>query len=616
MTMHIIQDFRLWKSINEDELPSREKEKKEVAGDTNKVVVIPIDNNSFKVKIVHGESVLVNGKLTDVSFANILGFIKNQDSIISYYNNLTEFYTVNANNTVTLNKTCPFVIIYSVAKSNDRKQVLLFKIVRKSMIQQKNPQAFRMLDNVLYMTDQEFAAGGPSGGIVSGGSGASGNTETKTEVKKIAGLTLPIKGASINGSTNAALIEFITKAYNAVKAKITGNPILPKVKEEIKASLLGVNSQTFVKALNAGFSIMDAKFGEDVEDDITSTLVAKIEKPDELNVTLFGNVAAPAAKIDTGDIQVPADGFRGGMQKNAELKKFQDLMKTKLATKLRDHKTYQDFVKSGKKGFVGNYGPLTANLVTLLKTIAKPPYPNQNGNIIEPQLVSMIRAINESAMYLALDGFTLITEEDMSFDFTAAPNYSPTVSDSGEVASSSNGVVRKKVASSYAAKPKDFNVKAFQEWLINTKKESGWSSKDADGSWGPKTAGAYTKYKDTYKPVKSSGSAKDQAFDTVLNKIITKFRTGLSGFNRGTWKKDDIDGAFQEVKRMWTKDWSLKLSDYKKDGDNYYRLNKMFSDDVMKSSLYQAMDRRDDEFTFMYRKENGESKFYKIPTDF
>ena len=612
--MHIIHDFSLWKAINEDELPSREKEKD--PSKNNKAVIIPIDNNTFKIKLVNNQQVVINGKLPADGFANLLTFIKGQRAIIDYYKDLKTLYTVDsATNQAVLAASSPNMVIYSIAKDNNRKEVLIFKIVSKTELMQNDPSKPRIPDNVLFLKDDEVGGIASRSSIVSGGSVDTKKVE-KLETSKIPGLTLPIKGASINGSTSAPLVEFITKAYRAVAAKLTGNPILPKVKEEVKANLLGVSSQTFVKALNSGFGIKDSRFGEDVEEDVTSTLVSKLDKPDELNVTLFGNVAAPTAKVDTGDIVVPADGFRGGMQGNAELKKFQELLKTKLAVKLRDHKTYQEFVKAGgKKGFVGNYGPLTANLITLLKSIAKPSYPNQNGNVIEPQLVSMVRAINESSMYLALDGFTLITEED-SFDFTVAPNYSPTVSDSGEVSSSSNGVVRKKSASSasYAAKPKDFNVKAFQEWLINTKKESGWSSKDADGSWGPKTAGAYTKYKDTYKPVKSSGSAKDQAFDGVLNKIIAKFNTGLSGF-KSEWKigDDNVDDAFKELQRLWTRDWSLKLSNYKSDGDNYYRLNKMFDD---KSTLYKAMDNRDDTFTFKYRKENGETKFYKISTDF
>lgn len=637
--MHIIQDFSLWKAVNEDELPSKEKEKD--SSKNNKAVIIPIDNNTFKIKLVNNDQVVINGKLTPSGFANLLTFIKGQRTIIDYYKDLKTLYTVDSNNQAVLVAASPNLVIYSIAKDNNRKEVIIFKIVSKTELLQKDPSKHRIPDNILFLKDDEVGGVAAKSSIVSGDTGEN-SKEVKTNTGKTAGLTLPVKGASINGSTSAPLIEFITKAYRAVAAKLTGNPILPKVKEEVRANLLGVSSQTFVKALNSGFGIKDSQFGEDVEEDVTNTLVGKLDKPDELNVTLFGNVAAPTAKVDTGDIIVPADGFRGGMQRNAELKKFQELLKTKLAVKLKDHKTYQEFVKAGgKKGFVGNYGPLTANLITLLKSISKPSYPNQNGNVIEPQLVSMVRAINESSMYLALDGFTLITEED-SFDFTAAPNYSPTVSDSGEVESSSNGVVRKKVASSYVAKPADLkSVKNFQQYVIK-QSGSGWSSGMDDGKWGPKTSAAWTKYGKAFMDsgqnvaVSTTTEGKiDDLFKEVLQGIYVfmKDDSNFKTYKDKSWHGMGSDKAGEawknSIKVKWKKVWSLSLEkakplidtlksadDKKKAQNNHDRIVNMFGK-TGEGSFYNAIiNTKDDIWTFSLPLLLGGTKTYDMRTDF
>ena len=328
------------------------------------------------------------------------------------------------------------------------------------------------------------------------------------------------------------------------------------------------------------------------------------------------------------------------MQGNAELKKFQELLKTKLAVKLRDHKTYQEFVKAGgKKGFVGNYGPLTANLITLLKSISKPGYPNQNGNIIEPQLVSMVRAINESSMYLALDGFTLITEED-SFDFTAAPNYSPTVSDSGEVSSSSNGVVRKKSASSasYAAKPADLkDVKKFQQYVIK-QSGSGWSSGMDDGKWGPKTSAAWTKYGEAFKKsgVNTGATTTEGKIDEVFTGVLKSIKTfmgtdsNFTAYSGGTWSSDKASQAWRDsIKVRWKKEWSPSLEkakplietlkdegDKKKANSNYSRIFGMFTKTEDGSFYKTIVSTKDDIWSFQLPLLTGGTKVYDIRTDF
>ena len=109
---HIIQNFGYWKKVNEDDVPGRERES---GGDNNKVVAIPVDKETLKLKIVNDADVIDgNGKLTIDGFKTLLDWIKSQGEIISYYPALNDL----TNN----------IVIYSISKDNDRKQVVIFKI--------------------------------------------------------------------------------------------------------------------------------------------------------------------------------------------------------------------------------------------------------------------------------------------------------------------------------------------------------------------------------------------------------------------------------------------------------------------------------------------------------
>lgn len=554
---HIIQDFQKWKKVNEQEaVPGREKSKG-ASGD--KVVAIPVDKTTLKLKLVNSTRVIEGGKLTPTGFTQLLNWIKSQGDIIGYYTALNDLSTN--------------IVIYSIATDNDRKQVIIFKIYSKTQLNATEPGKPGIPKELQFIRQDELPAA--LGGSVLNVSGVAASALTKdtktgtdTTISTVTetGLKLPIKAAAIVGSTDANLINFITGAYNKAKTKVTGSQLLAKVKSEVQAGKLDKGAQGFVKALNTAFDIKDAKFGEDIELDITQTLVNKLAGDlNDFNADAFMSVTT----FYTGDIKVPEGGFIEGIQKNAELKKFQDLLKTKLATKLRDHATYQAFVKAGRKGFVGNYGPLTHNLVKLLKSITKnPPFPNRDGSIIEPEFVSLIQAINES-YYLGLDGSVILNESE--FDFSAASSIVVGGSESGASVASSRGTVKSKgTAVALTAKPKDFNVKAFQEWLVNTKKESGWGASDIDGAWGPKTSAAYAKYKDTYKPsaAKSSSDTLTQQYINLGNEIkrFIETRDNFTGFTGLT--NDDEEGAWNKIVfPKWKSKWKPALLEIKKKTD-------------------------------------------------
>lgn len=401
--MNIIQDFQKWKKVNEQETPPRERERGTVS---NKVVAIPVDNKTLKLKLINDADVIdPNGKLTVKGFNGLINWLKDQVTVWNYYKS-------------TLGNLSQNVVVYTISKDNSRKQVILFKIYSKEELK-KDPNSKGINPAVQFIRQDELDTA-LTGTIINGSQ--SGTQKDGTIIdgnqggqSSSIGLKLPVKSETIPNSTSAPIITFIKDAYNKVKSQITGNPILATVKSEVLASKLGTGSQTFVKALNAGYGILDSQFNEDIEKDITQGLVDKLVKPESLNVDEFNKISSSTAAISTGDIKVPDGGFKEGTQNNPELKKFQDLLKKKLANHLKDHATYQAFAKAGKNGYLGIYGPLTHNLVVLIKSIAEnPPYPNRDGAIIEPEFVQMIQGVNES-QYIGLDGFTLITESTLNF---------------------------------------------------------------------------------------------------------------------------------------------------------------------------------------------------------
>jgi hypothetical protein len=445
---NIIKNFGDWHKVFENDVPGRERER----GDqNNKVVAIPVDQTTLKLKIVNDADVInAQGQLTISGFDAILNWIKGQREIINYYSALNDL----TNN----------VVIYSVQKDNARKQLVIFKIYSKAQLKTSDPSAKGIDPRVRFIGQNEL--GSALGGKVLNVAGnlspvtldqVSGNTQGQTGLTPIAkaDFNLPVKAAAIIGSTDTRLINFITVSYNKIKKDpaVSPQPVMAKVKEEVKAGTLGANTALFVKALNAGFGIMDAQFGEETETDVTQKLYDKIMAIPESKGFYLGLdarriveaestvikgfdidmflAALKTVQVDTGGIKVPPAGFKEGMQNDPELKKFQDILKKKLAKNLANHATYQKFAKAGAKGFQGNYGPLTKDLVYLLKAIAEnPPYPNRDGSTIESEFVNLVMGIKEStgSSYLGLDGMTFIYED---FNFGQANVVAPSPGSGG-----------------------------------------------------------------------------------------------------------------------------------------------------------------------------------------
>ena len=434
---HIIQKFGDWKKLNEDDLPGRERER----GDkNNKIVAIPVDKSTLKLKIVNDADVIDgNGRMTIDGFDALLAWIQSQGEIISYYSALKDL----TNN----------VVVYEIGKDNDRKQVVIFKIYNKNALKMQDPSQPGINSQVRFVSSKELgqALGGAIlntkaiANIVSGQKGSGGASGA-------AGFKLPYPIAAMMDSTDPKLVDFVTLAYNKIltEPRAKTAPIMAKVRAEAGADKLGPASQLFIKALNAGFAIQDNKFaGELEQNEITQLLVDKITyvqaaESNSFYLDLSGtrivetestvilgfdvDVFLAAAKnvpgiVSTGDVKVPEEGFKYGSKGDVEFGKFQqvllDNLKTYQGGALKAKAPVAAFLKTTADKI---YGDKTKNLIAYLKIgLTDPKYPDNDATTIKPDFVNRMmkefKLVKESRTYLGLDGVTVIME---GFDTGAA----------------------------------------------------------------------------------------------------------------------------------------------------------------------------------------------------
>ena len=450
---HIIQKFGDWKKVNEDDTPGRTRER----GDNrNKVVAIPIDKTTLKLKIVNDADVIGAGdKLTIEGFDAILDWLKGQGKLLEYYPLLaaltlsTETRTLSAQEKAAMQSA---IIIYDVSKDTDRKQVIMFRIADKTSLQGSNQAVTGGINPLVRFVKSSELTQALGGTLL--------NVKPGSNIvidKSAPTFTLPYASAGILNSTKAEVIQFIISAYKKIKKEplAFNTPLMVKVKDEILAKKLGIASQLFVKSLNAGFGILDAQLGEDLEVDITKTLYDKLQAIPESKEVYLGLTAtrivetlstvimgfdvdaflAVAKKIkpDTGDITVPEGGFTFGMKGNIELMKFQKFLYTKLKnagwSKVAVYANFAAKAGDGKAGSpIGDYGKTTAALIEVLKTGLKNPFwderePNTISAEFVKRMQTELKSITESRKpisYLGLDGNSIIINEDLGVPPTAA----------------------------------------------------------------------------------------------------------------------------------------------------------------------------------------------------
>ena len=431
---------------------------KVVAGDS-KLVAVPIDRDSLKVKLVGDmQDYIVSGRLTKPGFDGIINWLNQQPDIADYYYKLKDLKT--------------YFIVYEILQDREDaligkdKQVFKFTIAERKAVPALNPA-------VSHVTQEEVelirSGGGPADLVIpvgtkaldggtSGTSGVVGNTGSLTDaqIKAKGGNPITLAAAAIKGNADPKVISFLTTAYRLIKTDPAAgaHPGMPKVKAEIKAQKLDAAAQAFVYALNSGFGVKDS-LGDDTEDGITNKLISKVwTNPIPVNdsrgyflhpngyslikeeaSTIIGfdadaftagfNTALEAMKTKTGDIVVPPEGFKfdNGVTKNPELAKFQTILKANLPTymggALAKVPVVATFIKATADG---GYGTRTQALVAYLKDgLSDPKYPDNDKTTIKPDFVRRMliefKLIKESNSYRGLGSRGVISE---GFDTGAA----------------------------------------------------------------------------------------------------------------------------------------------------------------------------------------------------
>ena len=538
---HIIQDFSKWKKLNEQDVPGRERER---GSNSNKVVAIPVDKTTLKLKVVNDADIIdAEGRLMidaggkPVGFNALINWIKSQGEIIKYYSALNDL----TNN----------IVVYSITKDNDRKQVIIFKIYSKTQLSSQDPAAKGINPQVQYVRQDELSKA-MAGTILN----SPGLNKLTTPIKSATDLILPIESRAILNSTDSKLIQFIVTVYNKIKKDpiVSNNPIMAKVKTEVVGKKLGPDTILFIKGVNAGFGILDAQFREDPETGITKDLYDKINSLAEskkvflslnaerlvesestvilgFDVDKFIEVVGTGAGTKTGDIVVPPDGFRYGIRGDAELKKFQDILVAKLPTyaggAVAKHTPVVNFVKAVP--MKGDYGDRTKLLIQYLKVgLTNPKYPDTDAQVIKADFVErMLREFNivtENTQYIGLDGFSLVVE---GFDAATADQF---VANTSTVST-------------------QVNTQNTQSTALNSPKEYTLPGK----SYTYKVEGGFWKFKtgNTWTKVANPASIKE---------LMEKYPKAVSGGNYMIVPVGDFDKAWADSKAAYI---------YKKSGDTW-----------------------------------------------
>lgn len=435
--LKLIANFSQWKQVNEAESPGRTKQ---TAGMGQRIVGIPIDEKSFKIKVIRDLDVLDStGKLTTDTWNSILGWIKEQPKWLPYYPGLNDLKTN--------------FVIYSVNRDNDRKQIMTFTISPRTAAPglPAEVQIVKQEDLPTVIKDAQKAT------ILANQVQGAENTKVDTTVPKVETkpveaekkpLVINLEGKSypfdqiskFNPAGN--FFKAVKNAYFtiAVDPEASSNPILPKVKAELKANLLGPESAKFVKAIIAGFDLKD-EYGDRVEviDQDVANAIAQFpiyqrpvaqnasreyfidldgriifeqaeaaagNLPKNFNVKAFIDALAvdetpkeTTASTDTGDITIPDGGIKRGVKKDEQVKKVQQLILSKFEKALGDTAPYQDLKRVGA---TGNYLNITAILIAMIKAGFE--LSDTNGDIITKEVV--IKMMNEKIdeSYLGISG--------------------------------------------------------------------------------------------------------------------------------------------------------------------------------------------------------------------
>lgn len=450
---YIIKDYSNWKKLNEQRY-------KAGTAFGNRVVLIAIDDTSFKIKAIKEIDIVdANDKMIPS------GWVALRDNFLK-----TNIPSSNPAVKKALDTKTNF-IIYDVNKANDRKQVITFTVKPRT-------EAPGLPPNVEYISQAEITAMVKDPTQASVLSKASQGAEIKQGTVVPTGapptaqtqqkLAKPIAFAALKGADGKAVYDdqgeitgpIVVKALDSAlislskMPEVAKNPILSNLKSEIKAGQLGDSAITFIKAVIAGFGLKD-KYGDSLEI-VNQSVVDKLAtfasapKPataqnasrqyylgldgraiyEEESVLQPTAASSPAPAVSsgdfnmeaflkalggtqqaasTGDIKLPEGGIKYGVKGDAELKKVQQLIIDKLGKVMADDAVFKKFKGYGADG---SYGPTTKTIVAAAKAGFKL---SGDGSTITPELVTKLQTEKISESYLGLNG--LLNE---AFDVEAA----------------------------------------------------------------------------------------------------------------------------------------------------------------------------------------------------
>jgi hypothetical protein len=441
MANYLITNYAKWQKLSEAQSPGKTKQ---TAGMGQRVVGIPVNQQSFKIKIIQDLNVTDSaGKLTDSGWKAILNWIKQQPKWLPYYPGLGDL----KNN----------FVIYSINKDTDRKQLITFTISPRTAAPglPENVQIVRKEDIATVISDASKAK------VLADTSATASNTQvdTKTPAAQTSQIKLadPLTFEQLKSvSSNQPVFTAFKNAYLNMwkKPEFANLAVMPKLKSEIKeAGKLGDAAVALAKGIIAGFNLVD-EYDDDikvVDQQVIDKLALFTTQPTAQNSsrkyflglgvnavyeqtimpgqeepgasgepTAQGQVTtglpagfdlaafisaveqgAASSEQALGDIKLPEGGLKKGSvaKGDTELKKFQELVIKTFAKKLAGDELYKKFAGFGADG---DYGPTTEKMVGKLKKAFE--LPDKDGTTITAELITKINTNKiDEGVYLGLN---------------------------------------------------------------------------------------------------------------------------------------------------------------------------------------------------------------------
>jgi hypothetical protein len=459
-----ILDYSKWKKIHESKQISEGlfwdvTETEPIGGTNHKVKVKYVDANSIKVKAVNDRDLVgENGTVSQDLMDNIVTFLNNHDrtDFARTYPALQNMPTFYKDNFFTAN----------VKKENDRRQVVVFSIQKRSNFKGVAPETKILSDDAAAKLAQA-----PDAQKVLANSDKSllqNTAQTDTQAGGAFKLESPIAIADVaNYTADSPFFKMFddavaTMATSKLFTDKRATDLINKAADELEAKKIGENSIKLIKGLMAGFgatTFVD-KYGRtkeqtQINQDFINKIAALVPKaPTAQNssrnyylglngraiyeqaatqtaVTLPANFkmeefikAISVGELTTGDIKLPEGGIKKSSvaKGDAELKKVQQLIIDKLGAVLAKDPI---FIKFKGYGADGDYGTTTEKIVAMAKAGFE--LNDTDGTTITAELINKLLTDKITESYIGLDG-KLFEKFNVQAATKASSSYTPTKS--------------------------------------------------------------------------------------------------------------------------------------------------------------------------------------------